>query len=748
MSVTLTRSRTQNPNPDSVQADGAPTAGENRGQIDRKKLAEEQDRDELLRRFIEWHRSSRDHFQESRQLTEQCYDFVAGAQWSDEDQQILSDQGRPAVTFNRVAPFVDGVSGMEINNRQETAYLPRTVGKSGVNELLTGAAQWVRQECDAEEEESEAFRDAIICGTGWTQTRMDYKADPDGMIVIERVDPLEIYPDPSSRKPNYADARFVIRVKDVPVETAEEMYPETPTVDLHARWAEDQLADSPHSPHNARLAPYYRIDQAGEIDRQRQQCRLVEVEWWDWIKAWRVLDPASGRFIRLDDKAADLYERRATMLGIKPIMIRDKQQRYYKAIVGNVVLDVRRGADEGGFTYKAMTAKRDRNRGCWYGLVRGMIDPQMWTNKFMSQSLHIVNTNAKGGLLAETDAFVDIEEARNNWAESDSIIELNPGGLAKVKDKQAPVFPVQINQMMQTALEAIPATAGVNLEMIAQQQQMQPGVLEMQRKQQGMTVLAYLFNAKKRYQKEQGRLMLWMIQTFISDGRLVRIGGPDDAQYVPMVHEPRMAEYDVVVDDAPTSPDMKERVWAMVTQMFPMLQQLPPAAWLELMDYSPFPTSVVQKVKAIAKQQQQQGQADPAQQAQVALAGAMAQKAQADAQLAQARSQHTSAQAQKLQTETALLPNQQQGEMSEAQTKALLNYSQAVNQLQNAGITPQQALHDMQVEAAQLAHDRQMDMAQHALATQQQAHQQGLDQAQHALAVHQATTPPPQAPGP
>ena len=554
----------RNPNPQSAENDGAPEAGQTLPQADENASGDVQrnlDKEELLEeRFIPWFKASRDHFTPWRQEAQDAFDYVAGHQWDPDDKQILADQGRPAVTFNRMAPFVDAVSGLEIGNRQTTQFLPRTIGKSGINELLTSAAQWARDECDAEEEESDMFRDCLICGVGSTQTRMDYDQDPDGMIVIERVDPLEFYFDPADRTPNFSNSKFIMRVKDIPMPAAEEMFPDYSPVDLHARWAEDQPNEA-RLPHNARLAPYYRIDQAGEIDRQRQQCRLVEVEWWEYRTAWRAIDPQSGRFTRLSDEQAAKYRMRARLLGIKPLMVKDRQKKFYKAIVGNVVLEVMRGPDDGGFTYKFMTGKRDRNQGTWYGITRAMRDPQMWANKFFTQALHIVNVNAKGGLLAETDAFVDIEAARDNWADSDSIVELNPGGLAKIKEKNPPAFPMQINQMMETALGAIPATAGVNLEMIAQQQKDQPGVLEMQRKQQGMTVLAYMFNAKRRYQKEQGRLMLWMILTFIADGRLIRIGGPEDAQYVPLVHEPGLAEYDVIVDDAPTSPNQKERVW-------------------------------------------------------------------------------------------------------------------------------------------------------------------------------------------
>lgn len=741
MSVTTTRLQARNPNPDTQPGDGVPQAGNTRPQTDKDPQAEADrlDKEELLRRVRDWFKASRDHYQPWRQEAAEDFDFVAGHQWSDEDAQTLRDQGRPAVTFNRIQPFVDAISGLEINNRQETQFLPRTVGKSGVNELLTATAEWVRDECDAEMEESEAFRDALITGVGVTQTRMDYDEDADGKIVIERVDPLEIYADPSSRKPNFGDARYVIRVKDIPVEAAEEMFPDFPTADLHARWAEDELQQT-RQPHNARIAPYYRIDQADRIDRSRQQCRLVEVEWWDYVTAWRVFDPSSGRFVRLEGDEARTFTTRARLMGMRPQMVKDRQPRYYKAIVGNVVLKVLRGPDEGGFTYKFITAKRDYTRGFWYGLVRGMRDPQMWANKFFTQALHIVNVNAKGGLLAETDAFVDIEEARNAWADSDSIVELNPGGLGRVQQKEPPAFPMQINQLMATSLDAIPATAGVNLEMISMQQQEQPASLEMQRKQQGMTVLAYIFNSKRRYQKEQGRLLLWMIQTFIADGRLIRIGGPENAQYVPLIHDPGLAEYDVVVDDAPTSPNQKERVWALIVQMFPLLRtmQLPPQAMLEFMKYAPFPAAMVQKLSQMAAQMGDPNQNPQMQaitqlnQAKAAHAGAQAQLAAAKAQATGADAQHKQAQAAHAMAESQMAPLVTQSEMDERRAHTELLAAQAVNQLaqganqfQNAGIAPAQAAQEARMMEAEFQH------------------QQSMDQAGHALEVMKAMQPPP-----
>jgi hypothetical protein len=100
---------------------------------------------------VNWRREAREDF-----------DFEAGEQLNEEDKAILQDAKRPIVIFNRVGTTVDSVSGQEVGNRQEVQFLPRRLGVAKKNELLTSAAKWFRQQCDADDEESDAFRDLVV----------------------------------------------------------------------------------------------------------------------------------------------------------------------------------------------------------------------------------------------------------------------------------------------------------------------------------------------------------------------------------------------------------------------------------------------------------------------------------------------------------------------------------------------------------------------------------------------------------
>lgn len=616
---------------------------------------------DLIRKFNAWDKAIDASSQgDWRDEARDCFAMVAGDQVKDDDKKAAEDKGILYAILNKIDSTVSAICGSEITNRQEVRYYPRqaTQESAQANEVLTAAAEWSRDECDAGDEESEAFRDTIICGMGWTETRMSYDVDPDGMPVTERMDPLEMAWDPSAKRPNLADARYQRRKKRFSKAEAAERFGIDP--DDYGSGDKDSTRSSPHDadPENA-------YQGKGDTPLRKDEIEVCEYQWYELETKVRVANPMTGE---IEDLSEEEFAKVAGLgLQAQPI----KARCYYRAYrISDDVLQYEK-LPEDEFTWKCITGKLDRNKGIWYGVVRAMRDAQRLLNKQVTQLQRIIDVNAKGGLVAEKSAFEDPDQAKEDWAASDSIVWAQDGAVSggRIIPKPVNQYPAAIDKMLGLTLELVPGVSGVNNEMLGVIDREQAGVVDWQRKQAAYGVLAGYFNSLRRYRRSQGRLLLKLITKYMSDGRLVRIQGKlGDIRYVQLAKQADTQKYDVIVDEAPAGPNQKERTFLFLTQFGPMLAKLglPPQVWLKMMEYSPLPASLVSEVQQLMTQaQQNQGPSKEQIEAQVA-----AQKAQADMAKVQADYQKLQIENEWVKLEMQKTQMQQISDQQEAQIRA------------------------------------------------------------------------------
>lgn len=569
---------------------------------------------ELAREIMTNLKRARGNAQKWRTSARESFDFFSGVQWTEEDIGYMDKQGRPSVVFNRIVRTINAVSGVEVQNRQEVTYLPRRmninqqnpkeVTQDGYADMLNHAAKWVRDECDAEDEESEAFQDVLICGTGFTETRLDYDENPEGMIVKSRIDPLMVLVDPDSVKRNFIDAKWIAVIKEYDRKEAREMFPEIQNIQTGSFWSDQDMLVHDFSDQWLYKNDY--SDQLNKVDK----VTVVQYQYWRKEDVYAVLTP-DGNIVHLP---AERYKKLANMIAAQGLKAVKMKKKVYKQcfLVGNDVpkkdmIDL--GCDH--FTIQGITGIRDRNRNYWFGLVEIMKDPQRWANKWLSQIQYIMNSNAKGGLLIEEGAVKSQRDLEDDWSDPSGIIVLNPGGLSKFKQKDPAPYPDGFDRLMQYAINAINDIPGVNLEMMGMAARDQPIGLEMTRKDAGITVLSCFFDSLRRYRKIEGRILAYFIREYLADGRLIRILGENGREYLPLIKSQLAFEYDIVVDESPTSHNSKDKTFLMLTKVLPMAMEAQIPIPKEILDYSPLPMDLVQKWKALIAEQEQASQPSP-----------------------------------------------------------------------------------------------------------------------------------------
>ena len=377
-----------------------------------------------------------------------------------------------------------------------------------------------------------------------------------------------------------------------------------PDSELHAAWAAHAGygdTDNPRPVEERR----FRDENITIPNDPKSEVYIVQCQWWERERYYRVADFKGGTVDLDEDKFAQ-FKQRAMVLGVDVIAVPLTRRVYKQAFLGASLLgEVRKAPAGERFNFKCITGEKNRNKGSWYGLVRLMRDPQMWANKWLSQTLHILNTTAKGGIIAEEDAFADQRQAEESYAQPDAITWAARDAIQKGKIMQKPGvgIPTAYVNLLQFAITSIRDVTGINMELLGMRDANQPGILEAQRKQAALTILATMFDSLRRFRKEVGRVRLHYIQNFLSDGRLIRIAGDDGFRLVPLMRDNTNGSYDVIVDDAPTSPNQKDQTWGMLMQLMPIFKgMMTPEAAMVVLEHSPLPSKVVEAFKALMNQ--------------------------------------------------------------------------------------------------------------------------------------------------
>lgn len=525
--------------------------------------------------------------QDLKDRAEANFAMYAGDQWPDDVIKELEDNDRAPIVFNQIMSVVNSAAGSEMLAKFQPKYRARTVGpQAAFADMVNGAVRYMRDQVDAEDEESHSFMDCLVGAVSAIRFNQDYTETAEGRTRSDRISIFKLWWDHNAEKPNLKDGRWVAEYDYVPKDELIQSYPEYEDeintftesyIDLAAQ-AETQVHD--------------RIAGAHWYERDRDECLVYTYYYRKLAPYYYAVDPDTRQGTEYTvEEWKNLRENLATTnaqleaQGMEPMPmpngVRLEKYHYYMAkLIGNITLEDELAATQSGFPIKFMTCFRWQkpNEVDWFSLVDIMRDPQVWANRMISQLAHIIATNPKGAILAEEGVFDDEDKAMTDWGKPNAVIRVREGALVEgaLKVVQG-AYPENQERLYQLASEAVTRVIGFSPIQVGGQADLRRVSGQVTRfvEQSSEAMLSFPFQSLKSYRKMAGAQYLEHMRVFMPDGVFIRVSSPGMADKVVAFREEwvKHVEYDVVIDQVASTATQQRELWDSlnVTQSLELL---------------------------------------------------------------------------------------------------------------------------------------------------------------------------------
>lgn len=591
-------------------------------------------RDEIVDRF----KYDSEHYSPWTDEAKEDYNFALGDQWTEEDRNALKEQARPCLTFNRIRPLINLVSGYQRENASRIKVNPEGGEDRIFSEVMDRAIKFIDKISHLNYKMGYWFDDGCYCGKGWLEAIITYDKDPiRGEVNFKQRSPYQILPDPDFLEYDLNDgARYCFKVVRLSKSELLSLYPKkkkiienllkdnsddpTETV-IGAVLLEGDDDDYGNQPNITTITK----DLAGEAESEFDEDEKFTVkEYWrmKMIDKFFVIEKESGEPRRFDKKEeADTF---ITGQGFGKIIERKVPEMHVSAYCAGWILqddDVSPFEPYySGYPFFRFMADWAPNAESEtlrvQGMVRQLKDPQREKNKSKSQNLHILNTQANSGWIGDEDALTDAgkKELKEMGAKPGITIWKKKGSELREIIPKGPNM--GMIQREEKADEEFKQISSINPDLLGFQEGTTSGKAIGLRIKQAVLSLTRLFS-NYRYSKEIiGKFMLEMVPMLFDTKKLMKVLGPDymrkaldPEKYPSGLSEGNIAaflqmvqdnKYDVFVAEADQNATIRYEIFQELTAL---LKAGAPIPMDLVIDYLDLPNS--EEVKQKVKQQQQ-----------------------------------------------------------------------------------------------------------------------------------------------
>ena len=202
---------------------------------------------------------------------QESLEFRAGAQWTNDEREVLESRGQAPIVVNRIHPIVETAKSLLTYNSPQFRSTAREDSDRDTAKVFSDLFSWVWDQSSGDEELKKVIDDYYVGGMGVMNVYQDPDADMGkGEVYIKGVNPLDVYIDPNSKDVYARDAAHILVVKYITDEQAMQVYPEYMDIILDAESAVDGDEDYPETDLSATEGQIFSTDETTTYHSKRK----------------------------------------------------------------------------------------------------------------------------------------------------------------------------------------------------------------------------------------------------------------------------------------------------------------------------------------------------------------------------------------------------------------------------------------------------------------------------------------------
>ncbi len=486
--------------------------------------------------------------------------FEAGDQtlWNEIYGNLPANR-RKQFNFNRIRRVINMVSGQQRRNRKSIIAVPVENADDITADQFTKIIMWACQQEGILETISDSFQGALVTGMNLLQVWVDYRSDPvSGNIKVDNCSYNSFLIDPYFRKADLSDCNALWKRSFLTKRECMSLMPDK----------SEEIAElRGNAQSNGRDGKFQFMPESYDYG-YKNLLTYDEFYYKDYRTQKMLIDSQTGE--TLEWRSQD-EESLKTFLHYYPqVTILSQEVPTVKlAIVvqGKVMYD---GPNPMGIDqYPFVPVLGYFNPQMPYfpyriqGMVRGLRDAQYLYNRRRIIELDILESQINTGWIYKENALVNPKDVFLS-GQGRGLALKDEANMTDVQQIQPPQVPPSMIQLSELLAREVMEISGVNEELLGSAVDDKAGVLSMLRQGAGLTTLQTLFDQLDRSQKLLGKLLIDIIQSNFTPGKVKRIIEAEPAQ---QFYNKAFGKYDAAIEDGLNTTTQRQMQFAQMLQL-------------------------------------------------------------------------------------------------------------------------------------------------------------------------------------